>query len=539
MTNLVIPPYVPPYTPVPNVTPFTYRDGLTYLQRMERIVRYMNKTLAPWMVEEVTELGDAFDTAVNTLIEQINAAIDAIINDSIEVQDVVVAGIVNQVDSLTRVALNAIYGDAGQAALIDDDDSLVRVALNSLYGDTAQAAIINNVSSATRIALNALYGDSAIADIVADEDSDLRAALELVLGDGAVADYIADADSDTKAALDAVYAPITGVPKLSVNRLKKAVFFGDSWLTINSAGLVTTLAGLMNLDAMNYGQSNAAFDNGPVLIQDQLTVATADTTVDKNYVEYVFVVCGSNNIYWNRDFTATSVRTFFANLEAMYPRAEIFYIPDNANDYNGGLTYKYTTLMNAAAYAGAKVADWPIWLMYYGEGSFYLGTDTNGKQHLSTAGYRQFAGWIANWIKGTSPSYMAINVDFNPTIDDANTSLEFTSGHSMADSLNNRSYINNGVVVMDINITNLEFKSGQTVPTLRLLGGLEPFSPISVSGGGSNVVGTGYAGSDRMVAVNLVPDATYGWKLFTTWSSGSGFTSVRLRVEYPMLGAQG
>src|SRR6187431_3400117 len=49
MTTPILPPYVPPFKPVPQVTPFTYRDGVTMLKKLDGLGSYINKVLVPFV----------------------------------------------------------------------------------------------------------------------------------------------------------------------------------------------------------------------------------------------------------------------------------------------------------------------------------------------------------------------------------------------------------------------------------------------------------------------------------------------------------
>ena len=103
-----IPPISWPNSPATNITPFTYRDGLSYLQRLERIVRYVNKNVIPYVNESYTELAETTQENVNNLIEQVNSLVQAVIDDSIELQDPVMAGIVSDETSNTYSSLYEI-----------------------------------------------------------------------------------------------------------------------------------------------------------------------------------------------------------------------------------------------------------------------------------------------------------------------------------------------------------------------------------------------------------------------------------------------
>lgn len=136
----ILPPYEAPYKPVPQVTPFTYRDGITMIKKIELLQRYINRELVPFVNDNMEELGDAFETQVNALIEAVNAAIDMVINDSIEVQDPVVAALVANAESATNDAIEEL-----------------------------NAAIMNNAASATRVITDALYAGKGTAVIAATD----------------------------------------------------------------------------------------------------------------------------------------------------------------------------------------------------------------------------------------------------------------------------------------------------------------------------------------------------------------------------------
>jgi hypothetical protein len=103
-----IPPYAPTFVQTTNITPFTYRDGATYLQILEGLRQYINRTIVPFVNENLDNLTDVFIEEVNKLIDAVNEAIEAIINSSIEVQDPLVAQLINDVNSLTRQAIEGL-----------------------------------------------------------------------------------------------------------------------------------------------------------------------------------------------------------------------------------------------------------------------------------------------------------------------------------------------------------------------------------------------------------------------------------------------
>jgi len=75
MPTPVLPDYVAPFKPVPNVTPFTIRDGITMLKKLDYINKYVSRILIPWINENFADLAGAVETQVNFLITQVNAAL--------------------------------------------------------------------------------------------------------------------------------------------------------------------------------------------------------------------------------------------------------------------------------------------------------------------------------------------------------------------------------------------------------------------------------------------------------------------------------
>ena len=124
MTN-PIPPVVIPTFPTSSVQPFTYKDGMSYLEILERLRGYITKTLVPWLENEINNFEDSVEDTVNKLI-------DEVLHSSVELQDPVITGILANSASEFRTALNAILA-------------------NVVHEDTKDAGtfIINSQQSAT------------------------------------------------------------------------------------------------------------------------------------------------------------------------------------------------------------------------------------------------------------------------------------------------------------------------------------------------------------------------------------------------------
>lgn len=108
---LQIPPIAFPSIPTSNVQPFTFKDGITYLERLESLARYFNKVVNPWIEENISSLTDEFQTEVNSLIATVNALINAVINSTVELQDAVMATAISDIESASRLVLDSIYAN--------------------------------------------------------------------------------------------------------------------------------------------------------------------------------------------------------------------------------------------------------------------------------------------------------------------------------------------------------------------------------------------------------------------------------------------
>lgn len=131
-------------TPASNITPFTYRDGLTYLQRLERIVGYINNTVVPFVNENYTALAESFNIAV----AEMNAKVDAAVQDMSD--QVAAAEAAQAAAEAAVVAANAAAELAEQYA---SDAADVQ--------DASITAIFNNASSQFRQAAEAAYPTQA------------------------------------------------------------------------------------------------------------------------------------------------------------------------------------------------------------------------------------------------------------------------------------------------------------------------------------------------------------------------------------------
>lgn len=194
-------PFTRPGAIINNITPFTYRDGITYLEYLESLKDYLIEVVVPFidesfdslenkwaddMVEIIAAVNSALavQTADNAaqmqaLTDYVNAQVQLIINDAIEVQDPVVAGIVGDTGSETRIALDGLYA---KDADINGLDARVDTVEDTLSGRLSDATLDSKYVPASVVAdpagrlspaiLDARFADKANqADVAAIEDT--------------------------------------------------------------------------------------------------------------------------------------------------------------------------------------------------------------------------------------------------------------------------------------------------------------------------------------------------------------------------------
>ena len=192
MTNIFPGPYTPPFYPIATVTPFTYKDGLTYLEVLEGLRHYVNTDLTGWVNDNFGELAASFVTEVNRMIDEVTAITEGI--EQGVVSDSAVAALVNNVASLTRVALDELYAnlaaeptDEQIAAIVVAGDT--KAALDAAYAGqeltNSEVAAYVTGAGATKTALDSAYAGQELTN-------------------SEVAAYVTGAGA-TKTALDSAY----------------------------------------------------------------------------------------------------------------------------------------------------------------------------------------------------------------------------------------------------------------------------------------------------------------------------------------------
>lgn len=176
ITNIPVIGY-PDYTPYTQITPFTVRDGATYLLTLEALKDWIRDVLVPAIDTNIAGLETAWETQTNSLVDQTNAivasliqdvndAVDTVVNSSIELQDAVLMGIINNVTSDARVLLDSLYAAKTDVTTLQD---LVNT------GRLSDAVLTSARASAI---------DAALPDKVIDNTADLQAEINAAIGRG-------------------------------------------------------------------------------------------------------------------------------------------------------------------------------------------------------------------------------------------------------------------------------------------------------------------------------------------------------------------
>jgi hypothetical protein len=212
----VLPDYAAPFKPVPNVTPFTIRDGSTMLKKIDGMQKYIQRVLIPWINENFAELADAFETQVNYLLTQvnaalaeqtanneaanaeleasvdaklaeleayINAAVESIISSSIEVSDPVVTALLANPASTSYAESYKIGAKAASDTIATypvelfgtDFDVALNAAINYAHDNNGKVLLkpgkTYHSKGTTTIVNKNVYVDATDAIIVRDADS--------------------------------------------------------------------------------------------------------------------------------------------------------------------------------------------------------------------------------------------------------------------------------------------------------------------------------------------------------------------------------
>lgn len=158
--------YIPPFSPLPNIAPFTYKDGETYLSELDNLRVFVNDTLVTFVNENFALINDSTTTEINVLIAEVNTALTgagANIATIQTIHDQVVALVASLPDLTTTLA--AINGGVAASAASADaaatsENISATNATNSANSATDASVAASNASSASTAAINAQKGQN-------------------------------------------------------------------------------------------------------------------------------------------------------------------------------------------------------------------------------------------------------------------------------------------------------------------------------------------------------------------------------------------
>ena len=161
----IISDYIPPFSPLPNIAPFTYKDGETYLTMFDSMRTFVNTTLVQFVNDNFALLNDSTVTEINALITQVNTELVGVASDVTQVQTIhdQVVGLVASLPDLTTTLANINGGVAAANASAASAATDATTASNNATNASVSAA---NASNAATTVVNTQKGsDYGIAGL--------------------------------------------------------------------------------------------------------------------------------------------------------------------------------------------------------------------------------------------------------------------------------------------------------------------------------------------------------------------------------------
>lgn len=384
-----VPDYTPSFRPVPNVTPFSIRDGDTMLKKVDYINKYLTRVLIPWIDENYQGLADAVEEDIQAMIILVNQAIQSVINNSITVQDPVVAGLIANAASQTRVAMDLVF--------------YTKVAADAKFRTVAESYSKTDADSRFRL-ISESYTKTQVDTLIEGRASDAELTAEATTRgnvDTALSGRITPLEDLvntgrlTQAFLDARY-----VRTLPQGHL---VAIGSSNAT-PSTTWVESLASDLGLTVHNFSVGGGSFTGaGAGRFMVQATAAIADASFPKADVRIVLVADVSNDMraVANVENEATEV---FAALRLNYPNARIIVIPaiwnlsalNTPGNVRMSIGRRYYEMTLPAANYGVELINYS-WTWHY-DNTGWVESGGSGA-HLSAPGYTLVRNMVRKYIQ--------------------------------------------------------------------------------------------------------------------------------------------
>ena len=175
------------------------------------------------------------------------------------------------------------------------------------------------------------------------------------------------------------------------------VLFGDSWTQVEGKALQDGLE-TSGATVRNYGVSGAVMQD----ISGQIDRYVADASYDKSTVTHVAIVAGTNNVYFaDRSITDTQLQALGEKIHSVFGTIPVHYFPNNSCTINGGRNNTYKNIIQIMRLYTVVHTDMFNIVMFSG-GTWFKGTDVNGVQHLTSAGYVKLGQHMAQMMQGAN-----------------------------------------------------------------------------------------------------------------------------------------
>jgi hypothetical protein len=262
----------PDFRPYTNITPFTIRDGATYLLQLEALKDWLRDTLVPHVDSEIQELADAwevsvtelqtiFDQTIASLIEQVDAAVEQITNQVADAEAARDAAIVARNEAEIFASNAQEVQDDALTLILTDTDSDARTALDSLYAKLADFNSVVEILNTGRLSTSTLdtrfneKADTTVVDGLTTDVADVNTALagkasksiEDIVIDGRLSTGFLDGRYAQQSSLDTLEEDVAsidrqGYPVLNTAKKYRTVsgvirwVNATTWEVVNDAG---------------------------------------------------------------------------------------------------------------------------------------------------------------------------------------------------------------------------------------------------------------------------------------------------------------
>jgi hypothetical protein len=351
------------YRPYSNITPFTYRDGLTYLEVLEALRCYIRDVLVPHVDTEISELTSSWQENLDSLEanwETSTATLKTFVNDSVST----LTTFVND-----SIATDHTWTTDQIAAMQAEVDAAVQEVVNSsiVLQDPVLSQILADPTKQSRITLDGIfdtelapYAKTADLTIYAQKGVDtdfvngVKDRGQRLLGqrEAAVTPYQYGAvppivGSDNTAAISAMFTAVSSATS------KPDIYFPTgSWFV--KASLLASLALSSGMKIRGAGKaatklifsgttmpgfswstnlSNMCFSDMTIQSDNDIFAITGAGGIYGSKFDSLFLYCSSDSKrIWNQDSTGSFVHNTFSNVEMQRTTNSIvapFYIRNN------------------------------------------------------------------------------------------------------------------------------------------------------------------------------------------------------------------